>query len=71
MLCICSDILNKLINSKIPFKRFSLINFPISCERQQFSSLLKPTVEMKVERWNENKALENATKRLLSNHAFI
>ena len=26
---------------------------------------------MKMERWNENKALENATKRLLSNHAFI
>ena len=24
-----------------------------------------------MERWNENKALENATKRLLSNHAFI
>ena len=26
---------------------------------------------MKMERWNENKALKNATKRLLSNHAFI
>ena len=26
---------------------------------------------MKMVRWNENKALENATKRLLSNHAFI
>ena len=26
---------------------------------------------MKMERWNENKALENATKRLLSNHPFI
>ena len=26
---------------------------------------------LKMERWNENKALENATKRLLSNHAFI
>ena len=36
------------------------------CKRQQFSSLLKPTVEMKMERWNENKALENATKRMLS-----
>ena len=65
MLCICSDILNKLINSENTF------NFPISCERQQFSSLLKPTIEMKMERWNENKALENATKRLLSNHPFI
>ena len=35
------------------------------CKRQQFSSLLKPTVEMKMERWNENKALENATKRVI------
>ena len=30
--------LNKLINSEIPFKSFSLIDFPIPCDCQQLSS---------------------------------
>ena len=40
---------------KIPFESFSLINFPIPCNRQQLSSLLKPTVERNQRNLNENK----------------
>ena len=51
--CISSDI-NKL-TLKIPFESCSLINFPIPCNWQQLSSLLKPTVERKGRNLNENK----------------
>ena len=52
---------------KIPCESFSLINFPIPCNWQQLSSLLKPTDERKRRNLNEN----NDTKCLLSNHAVI
>ena len=53
----CSDI-NRLIKfEKLPFQRFSLINFPIPCDWQQLSSLLKPTVERKWRNFNENKRM--------------
>ena len=41
--------------SKIPFQGVSLINFPIPCDLQQLSSLLKPTVERKRRNLNENR----------------
>ena len=40
---------------KIPFQGFSLINFPIPCDLQQLSSLLKATVERKRRNLNENR----------------
>ena len=40
---------------KIPCESFSFINFPIPCNWQQLSSLLKPTDERKRRNLNENK----------------
>ena len=51
---------------KIPFQGFSLINFPIPCDLQQLSSLLKPTVERKRRNLNENRR-----RRMIQNVCLV
>ena len=50
---------------KIPFESFSLINFPIPCNGQQLSSLLKLTVKRKRRNLNENKRRRTIQNGLL------
>ena len=51
---------------KIPSQGFSLINFPIPCDLQQLSSLLKPTVEGKRRNLNENRR-----RRMIQNVCLV